>query len=119
MYAGGRIGYLEIPTTDAERSAEFYRQAFGWSVRRRDDSAPAGDQPRGEVIGAWVRGRPAATESGLLLCLGVASVASSVEAVLAAGGELVQPLGADGPEVSARFRDPSGNVLGLYQEPGG
>lgn len=25
---------------------------------------------------------------------------------------------ADAPEITARFRDPGGNVLGLYQEPG-
>lgn len=34
------------------------------------------------------------------------------------GGEIVQPLGADAPEITARFRDPGGNVLGLYQQPG-
>jgi hypothetical protein len=33
------------------------------------------------------------------------------------GGEIVQPLGADGAELTARFRDPGGNVLGLYEEP--
>ena len=33
------------------------------------------------------------------------------------GGEIVQPVGADAPEVTARFRDPAGNVLGLYQAP--
>jgi hypothetical protein len=27
------------------------------------------------------------------------------------------PIGADAPEVTARFRDPAGNVIGLYQEP--
>ena len=30
----------------------------------------------------------------------------------------MQPIGADAPEVTARFRDPAGNVIGLYQEPG-
>ena len=27
--------------------------------------------------------------------------------------------GTDAPEVTARFRDPAGNVIGLYQEPSG
>jgi predicted enzyme related to lactoylglutathione lyase len=40
-----------------------------------------------------------------------------VAAVAAAGGAIVQPVGADAPELTARFRDPAGNVLGLYQEP--
>jgi PhnB protein len=31
----------------------------------------------------------------------------------------VEPIGADAPEMTARFRDPAGNVLSLYQEPAG
>jgi predicted enzyme related to lactoylglutathione lyase len=47
----------------------------------------------------------------------VDSVAAAIEKVIAAGGVIVQPIGADAPEITARFRDPAGNVLGLYQEP--
>jgi predicted enzyme related to lactoylglutathione lyase len=53
-----------------------------------------------------------------LLYVMVDSVAATVDAVLANGGELVQRIGADAPEITARFRDPAGNVLGLYQQPG-
>jgi hypothetical protein len=37
---------------------------------------------------------------------------------LANGGSIVQPIGADHPEITARFRDPGGNIIGLYQQPG-
>jgi hypothetical protein len=37
--------------------------------------------------------------------------------VKANGGEIVQPIGGDPGEMTARFRDPGGNVIGLYQEP--
>jgi predicted enzyme related to lactoylglutathione lyase len=47
----------------------------------------------------------------------VDSVTAMLDAVIAHGGELVQPIGADAPEITARFRDPAGNVFGLYQEP--
>ncbi len=33
------------------------------------------------------------------------------------GGKIVQPIGMDSPEITARFSDPAGNVLGLYQQP--
>jgi hypothetical protein len=33
------------------------------------------------------------------------------------GGEIVQPVGVDAPEITARFHDPAGNVIGLYQQP--
>jgi predicted enzyme related to lactoylglutathione lyase len=45
------------------------------------------------------------------------SVAATLAAVVANGGEIVQPIGADAPEITARFRDPAGNVIGLYQQP--
>ncbi len=47
----------------------------------------------------------------------VDSVAATIDTVLAHGGEIVQPIGADAPEITARFRDPGGNVIGLYQHP--
>ena len=47
----------------------------------------------------------------------VDSVAATLDVIAANGGEIVQPIGADAPEITARFRDPAGNVIGLYQEP--
>ena len=58
-----------------------------------------------------------ATEPGLLLYIMVESVVVTADAVLANGGEIVQPIGADAPEITARFSDPAGNVIGLYQQP--
>ena len=52
--------------------------------------------------------------ANLLLYVMVDSVARTVDAVIANGGEIVQPIGVDPPEVTARFRDPAGNVVGLY-----
>ena len=49
----------------------------------------------------------------------VDSVADTLVTLAAHGGEVVQPIGADAPEITARFRDPAGNVIGLYQQPAG
>lgn len=65
-----------------------------------------------------VLGRPSSTTPGLLIYIMVDNVAATIEAVVDHGGEVVQPIGADAPEITARFRDPGGNVLGLYQQPG-
>jgi predicted enzyme related to lactoylglutathione lyase len=54
---------------------------------------------------------------GLMVYVMVDSVAATIEAVIANGGEIVQPIGGDAPEITARFLDPGGNVIGLYQEP--
>jgi predicted enzyme related to lactoylglutathione lyase len=113
----GKVCYVEIPAVDIQRSADFYSKVFGWRIRQRQGGHLAFDDTTGEVSGTWVVGRPASSAPGLLLYIMVDSVAATLDAVIAHGGELAQPIGADAPEVTARFRDPAGNVIGLYQEP--
>ncbi len=67
------------------------------------------------MSGTWVVGRPPSTTPGLLIYIWCDSVATTVEAVVAQGGEIVQAIGADAPEITARVRDPGGNVVGLYE----
>jgi uncharacterized protein len=112
----GKICYVELPAVDARRSADFYQSVFGWSIRRRGDGATAFDDGVGQVSGTWVAGRPPSIEPGMLLYIMVDSVEAAAAAVVAHGGEIVQPIGADAPEITARFRDPGGNVIGLYQD---
>jgi len=116
-YGNGKICYLEIPATDVARSIEFYQNVFGWNVRRRGDGQPAFDDGVGQVSGSWVTNRPPSTHPGLLLYVMCDSVAETVNKITANGGEIVQPIGADAPEITARFSDPDGNVIGLYQQP--
>lgn len=113
--ANGKICYIEIPAIDSSRSADFYGKVFGWRIRQRGNGHTAFDDTVGEVSGTWVVGRRPAP--GLLIYVMVDSVAKTLNAVVAYGGTIVQPVGADAPEITARFRDPAGNVLGLYQEP--
>ena len=115
----GKICYIELPAGDVARSAEFYARAFGWRIRKRGDGRTAFDDTTGQVSGAWVTGRSPAAEPGILFYVMVDDVAATLERVVALGGMMVQAIGADAPEVTARFRDPGGNVIGLYQEPGG
>jgi predicted enzyme related to lactoylglutathione lyase len=112
----GKVCYVEIPATDIARSSAFYAAVFGWPLRKRGDGKIAFDDGVGGVSGTWVTGRPPLGDPGLLVYIMVDSVASACDAVVANGGEVVQPIGADHPEVTARFRDPGGNVIGLYQD---
>lgn len=113
----GKICYIEIPAIDIDLSVSFYRDVFGWQIRKRGDGRMAFDDGVREVSGTWVTDRPASTQPGLLIYIMVDSVASTVDAVVAHGGGIVQPIGMDAPEITARFSDPAGNVLGLYQQP--
>jgi uncharacterized protein len=113
----GKVCYIEIPAIDIQHSADFYRAVFRWTIRKRGDGHLAFDDGVGEVSGTWVLGRPPSGQPGLLIYIMVDSVAATVNAVVANGGEIVQSIGADAPEITARFRDPGGNVIGLYQHP--
>jgi predicted enzyme related to lactoylglutathione lyase len=113
----GKICYLELPATDVAASAEFYESVFGWRTRRRGDGSLAFDDGVGEVSGTWVTGR-APAEPGLLVYVMVDDAVATVAAIRAAGGEVVQEIGGDHPEITARFRDPGGNVLGVFEERG-
>jgi predicted enzyme related to lactoylglutathione lyase len=112
----GKICYLEIPAIDIAQSVAFYEAVFGWQVQRRGDGRLSFHDGV-EVSGTWVTGRPPSTAAGMLVYIMVDSVESTIATIVANGGEIVQPLGADAPEITARFRDPAGNIFGLYQEP--
>jgi hypothetical protein len=117
-YGDGKICYIELPATDIPRSAGFYQKVFGWNIRTRGDGATSFDDGVGEVSGSWVQGRTPAAP-GLLVYVMVDNAAATVEVIVANGGEIVQPIGVDAPEITARFRDPGGNILGIYQSPRG
>jgi predicted enzyme related to lactoylglutathione lyase len=72
----------------------------------------------GQVSGTFVTGRPPASEPGFLIYIMVADAATALDKVVAAGGEVVQPVDPASREVFAWFNDPGGNVVGIYQQPG-
>src|ERR1051326_7015989 len=100
-FGNGKICYIEIPAADIARSVAFYEKVFGWKTRRRGDGSIAFDDGVGQVRGTWVTGRPPATP-GLLVYIMVDSAAATVEAIVANGCEIVQSIGADAPEITAR-----------------
>jgi predicted enzyme related to lactoylglutathione lyase len=117
-YRTGKICYIEIPAKDIQQSAEFYQRAFGWQTRRRGDGSMAFDDTVNEVSGTWVGGRPIAAEPGLMVYIMVGNAAAAVDAIVSAGGQIVQPVDPKAHEVVATFRDPAGNLIGIYQQPG-
>ena len=112
----GAIRYLQIPATDVEASASFYAGVFAWRLRFNSDGERSFDDA-GEVSGAWVRGRPPTREPGVLVWIEVESVEAALERVVDAGGEIVSPLQPQKEgEAIATFRDPAGNVLGVFHQ---
>jgi predicted enzyme related to lactoylglutathione lyase len=114
----GQISYVQIPAADVDRSADFYETVFGWNIRRRDGGRIAFDDATGVVSGVWLTDRPPSVQPGLLMYINVEDVQRALEKIVEAGGEIVTPLTPQGEgEAFATFRDPAGNVLGIFHEP--
>jgi len=114
-FGNGKICYVEIPANDIAISSAFYKNVFGWETRINKEGNISFDDTVNEVSGTWVTGRSAATNPGLLIHIMVDNITVTIDKIILNGGKIVQPGGMDAPEITARFSDPAGNVLGLYQ----
>jgi predicted enzyme related to lactoylglutathione lyase len=108
------ISYMRIPARDATSSAEFYETVFVWKVRK-DSKRPSFEDGSGHVIGHWVTDLPVVGEAGVVPYIYVNSVKNTLEKIKASGGEVVKPPYPEGDLWVATFRDPAGNVLGIWQ----
>jgi predicted enzyme related to lactoylglutathione lyase len=115
-FANGKICYLELPSRNIEESVTFYKEVFGWSIRRHEDGSWAFDDGVGEVSGTWRTDRKPTAEVGYLVHIMVDDIEVSMKAVVEHGGTIIQPVGMEAPEITARFKDPTGNILGLFQQ---
>jgi predicted enzyme related to lactoylglutathione lyase len=112
----GGISYLHIPAVDTRQSAVFYETVFGWNVYGHDTERPGFTDGGGQVAGAWVTNQSVSSEAGLLPYIYVDDIKQVVAAIEANGGEIVFPISPEGNLWIANFRDPAGNVMGLWEE---
>jgi len=115
IYGNGKICYIELPSKDIDESAAFYNTVFNWETRRRGDGSLAFDDTVHQVSGTWRIDRKHSSEIGTLIYIMVDDIEITIKAIEANGGKIVQQVGMDAPEITARFTDPTGNILGLYQ----
>jgi uncharacterized protein len=100
-----------------DASAGFYERAFGWKSRTRGDGSSAFDDSTAHVSGEWAPDRKPAGDTGVLVYIKVDDLDENLQKIVAAGGEVVLARTEHGEELAfATFRDPAGNVLGIFQE---
>jgi predicted enzyme related to lactoylglutathione lyase len=108
------ISYLRIPANDPQQTAAFYERVFGWRVdTNRPD--PSFEDGTGHVIGHFMADPAAAGEAGVRPYIYVDRVDDTLERVSAHGGTTVVAPYPEGDLWVATFRDPAGNVLGVWQ----
>jgi hypothetical protein len=111
----GHLSYVEIPAIDVEQSAVFYESVFGWSISRRDAENCSFDDRSGTLIGRWTTGRAVSREPGILPYIYVDHIDEVVRRVVTQGGQIVKPVDPEGNLWVATFRDPTGNLMGIWQ----
>ena len=114
-FGNGKICYIELPSRNLDESIDFYKTVFDWNVRKRDDGSVGFDDSVNEVSGTWRTDRKPFAELGILIHIMISDIYLTVEKIIKSGGTIVLPIGKEPPEITARFSDPTGNVLGLYQ----
>ncbi len=120
-----RVVHFEIPAEDLQRAKAFYADVFGWGIEDlpemgytlvRTASVDERGMPiePGTINGGMMR-RSEEVRSPVVT-IHVASIDDALARVEAAGGAVViprTPVGDMG--AAAYFRDPEGNVLGLWE----
>jgi uncharacterized protein len=114
VFRGAGISYLRIPANDPQQTAAFYESVFGWTVNT-DRADPSFEDGTGHVIGHFVTDLAVAGEAGVRPYIYVERVDDTLEKVSAHGGTTVLEPYPEGDLWVATFRDPAGNVLGIWQ----
>jgi predicted enzyme related to lactoylglutathione lyase len=110
----GKLSYLRIPAVDMEQSAAFYAEIFGWTLRGSPAQRSFTDASE-QLIGAFVTHLKISSEPGLLPYIYVQGLDATLARISAKGCSILTPPYPEGDLWVATFRDPAGNVIGLWQ----
>ena len=126
-----KVVHFEIPADDLERAKDFYGSVFGWQLHTMpmpggeyttvrttsvDEQTQMPTEP-GAINGGMMR-RDERTPAPVIT-IDVEAIDQSLKEIEAAGGSIVTPRTAiPGMGAFAYFKDPEGNVLGLWETTG-
>ena len=116
LFGHGRLSYIQVPAVNVKESADFYVKVFGWKLRGGDDEHLSFTDATGDMIGAWVTDLAPSRRPGILPFIYVHGVDAIVERIKASGGKIVKAVYPEGDLWVATFRDPAGNVMGIWQQ---
>ncbi len=123
----GRVVHFEVPFDDGDRARAFYRDAFGWNITEMPEldytiaaSGPTTEQGMpsepGFINGGMFQRSDEWPGTGPVIVVDVDSIDSTLAKISEAGGTpLVDKLSVGDMGFAAYFRDPEGNVVGLWE----
>ncbi|UYY60234.1 VOC family protein [Sphingomonas sp. S2-65] len=110
-----RISYVELPVTGTGPVRDFYAQAFGWGFT---DFGPDYAATTGGDVDLGLNGSADQPIEQVLVLVEVQDLEDALAKVEAAGGEIVVPVFGYPGGRRFHFRDPAGNVLGVFVSEG-
>jgi uncharacterized protein len=116
------VVHFEIPTQDLDKAKAFYQTVFGWKMEQFD-----GDNVMATTTESDAKGQPTkpgaingslykATGKTANFVIDVPDLNVHIQMVKANGGTIIdEPKAIPGMGMYARFHDPDGNLIGLWQ----
>ncbi len=119
MNMSNRITHFEIPSDDPEETMEFYRSIFGWNFRRFGNEdywfAVTGDAANPGINGAVLKKRD--PQQPMVNSIRVDDLDAMAAKAEQAGAQVVVPkMPIAGMGWLCYFKDPAGNIHGMWQE---
>jgi predicted enzyme related to lactoylglutathione lyase len=113
-----RVTHFEIPCDNPEKTVEFFQNVFGWTFQQFGNEpywlAFTGKEGEPGINGAIMKKRDPAQP--LVNSIQVESIDASLEAINKLGGTVVVPkMPVPGMGWLAYFKDPDGNIHGVFQ----
>jgi predicted enzyme related to lactoylglutathione lyase len=120
----GRVVHFEIPYDDGDRARTFYQSAFGWDITPMPEmdytivsTGPTSEQGPSEpgYIGGGMLSRSDLSQ-GPVITVDVEDIEAALAQIEKLGGKTLRPRQEVGQMgFAAYFKDPEGNVVGLWQ----
>jgi uncharacterized protein len=124
-----KVVHFEIPADDVDRAKEFYGSIFGWQLQTMsmgegdytivmttpiDEQSQLPTEPGG--INGGMMERSEGTPSSPVITIDVEEIDQALKEIEAQGGSTVTPrTPIPGMGAFAYFKDPEGNVMGLWE----
>ena len=112
MSVNARLNYVELGGGDLAATKRFYQDALGLAFT---DYGPTYAAVDNEGVALGLQGDPSEAEPAPLAIFQGADGESAAASVKAAGGAITVPLFGFPGGRRFHFRDPAGNVLGVWQ----
>jgi len=116
--------WIEIRTSNIETTATFYESVFGWKITDKELAGGSdvwifdtGGEPRVQNLrrgGIWLR--PTRESLGVVVYVVVDDIDATIRQITERGGKIASPKAPVGACYAEYFTDPSGNLLGLYED---